>query len=181
MASNLRRYWDSACCFGFLADQEGRRAACERVLDDAKAGGCEIVISGITIAEVLHLPGQGRTFPRRSRDLIRDFFKQSLFVFADVDRFIAERAADMYWDHGIGAKDALHVATALASEAHYLETFDGPLIGKSRQLGGDPQLVIQEPGADLIAKALAEHEKRARLHAPLLTGLLTDPQGPYSE
>ena len=158
MANKLRRYWDTACCFGYLSNQADRADKCERVFKDANAGKCEIIVSALTIAEVLHFKGANRPFPTEMRHKIRDFFKRSIFVVADVDRFIAEAAQDCFWDHDIMPKDAIHVATALAVGAHYLETFDGTLIGKSRQLGGDPQLVIQSPGEDLFAadlKALA--------------------------
>lgn len=173
MATNLRRYWDSACCFGYLANQTGRADACDRVLKDAQAGGCEILVSALTIAEVLHLKGEKRAFPRDMRDKIRGFFRQRCFVVADVDRFIAERAQDVFWDHDIQPKDAVHLATALQHGAHYLETYDGRLLDLSRAVGGDPQLVIQHPGTDLVEKAAQrERDRQARRD-----GLLFDLDG----
>jgi predicted nucleic acid-binding protein len=166
MANKLRRYWDAGCCFGYLWDQAGRADDCERSLIDAEEGNCEIVISALTIAEVLHLKGDKRRFSKESRDAIRGFFRRSIFLVVDVDRFIAEHAQDVFWEHDIMPKDAVHVATALASEAHYLETFDKVLLGKTRQLGGDPQLVVQIPATDLGAKLEARKAK-----------LLSKPQG----
>ena len=87
---------------------------------------------------------------------------------ADVDRFIAEKAQEIFWEHGVMPKDAVHIATALAAGAHYLETFDGVLLDKSRKLGGDPQLVVQHPGEDLILAAPEAASKRA---PDLLDGL----------
>ena len=168
MANKLRRYWDSACCHGFLSNQAGRAEQCERVLKEAESGNCEIVISALTIVEVLHLKGERKGLPRESREKIRGFFKRSVFIVADVDRFIAELAQELHWDHGIMPKDAVHTATALAANAHFLETFDDYLIGKSRCVGGDPQLVIQTPGTDLAAAARPKLVQR---------DLLTDADG----
>ena len=156
MASKLRRYWDSACCFGYLWDQAGRADDCERVLKDAEEGNCEIVISALTIAEVLHIKGDKRMFPKSSGEKIRGFFRRTIFTVSDVDRFIAERAQDLFWEHDIMPKDAIHIATAIDAGVRYLETFDGSLIGKSRLVGGDPQLVIQIPGADLVAQGKSD-------------------------
>lgn len=59
-------------------------------------------------------------------------------------RRIAEEARDLVWDHGIAPKDSVHVASALAARASVLDTFDGPPIGKSGQIGSPP-LIISEP------------------------------------
>lgn len=149
MGNKLRRCWDAPCCFGYLANQAGRAGECERVLRQAEEGDCEIIISALTIAEVLHLKGEKRGVPKESREKVRAFFRRSCFIVADVDRYIAEQAQEVFWEHGILPKDAIHVATALAVNANYLETFDAGLLKKSRQLGGDPRLVVQTPGADL--------------------------------
>lgn len=159
MANKLRRYWDSACCFGYLNDQAGRAKECERVIKEAEVGACEILVSAFTLAEVLYLKGpNGGAFPKESRDKIRNFFRRSYIVVADVDRFVSERAQDVFWDYNVKPKDAIHVATSLIHAAHYLETYDEPLIGLSRKLGGDPQLVVQLPGADLDAKQEAKQK-----------------------
>lgn len=159
MPSRLRRCWDADCCFGYLQNQADRADDCERSLIDAEEGNCEIVLSALTLAEVLHLKGEKRRFSKEMRDTIRGFFRRSYFIIVDVDRYIAELAQDVFWEHDIMPKDAVHVATALASEAHYLETFDKRLLDKSRLLGGDPQLVVQIPGSDLGAKLEARQRK----------------------
>jgi hypothetical protein len=65
-----------------------------------------------------------------------------------VDRTISERAQDVLWDHGVRPKDAIHVATALSAAEglpiEQLDTFDGPLIGLSEQIG-EPPLKIGQP------------------------------------
>lgn len=156
MANTIRRCWDSDCCFGLIANQAGRHEQCERVMLNAQEGKSEIVISSLAIAEVLWMPGQNR-LAKDERDVIRKFFERTVFIVADVTRAIAEQAQELVWEHGVRPKDAIHAATALSVGAHYLESFDGGLTGKSRQIGGDPILVIQNPGEDLVR---AEAEAR---------------------
>lgn len=167
MANRIRRYWDSACCFGYLFNQDNRAEKCERILVDAEVGNSELIISALTLAELLHPKGGKRPFPKESRDRIRGFFNRSCFIIANVDKFMAEAAQDVFWEHDIMPKDAIHIATALAVNATYLETFDGGLLGKSKRLGGDPVLIIQQPGADLDEAATRQTQ------IDLLSGPLT--------
>lgn len=150
MATKIRRYWDTACCFGYLFNQAGRADRCERILLDAEVGNCELVISAWTLAELLHKKGEKRPFSKESREKIRGFFNRSCFIVANVDKLTAEATQEVFWEHDVSTKDAVHIATALSVNANYLETFDEGLIGKSQHLGGTPVLVIQEPGADLV-------------------------------
>lgn len=173
MAIKPRRCWDSASAFGYLANQSGRAEQCQRVIDDAEAGRSDIVISALTIAEVLHLKGEKNGLAKDTKDRIRSFFRRSCFTVADVDRFIAEHAQDLFWEHHVMPKDAIHIATAIAAGAHYLETFDSVLLKKSRQLGGDPQLVVQQPGEDLIKSAAEIASKRPPELLDGVTGLLS--------
>jgi len=53
-----QRYWDSATCLAYLLDEAGRADACQLVLDAAEDGKLELVISTLTIAEVLALRGK---------------------------------------------------------------------------------------------------------------------------
>lgn len=123
----------------------GRVDGCQVVLDSAEAGRIELVISALTIAEVLLLRNQ-RAIPKERAQLVRDFFRRNYFVVVDVDRFIAERAQDLVWDYGIKPKDAVHVATALDQRVPILDTYDEWLLGKSLAVGGTPPLVICKPG-----------------------------------
>jgi predicted nucleic acid-binding protein len=166
MANKIRRYWYSSCCFGFLLNQANRADKCGPILLDAEVGNCEIVISAWTMAEVLHKKGDKRPFPQESRELLRLFFNRSCFIVAEMDRFIAEAAQDVFWEHDILPKDAVHVATALVANANYLETFDGGLIAKSKLLGGEPLLVIQEPGDDRLKAEAKKAEKKSQIELP---------------
>lgn len=142
-----RVLWDSACCLAFLKAEAGRVEQCEEVLDQAKVGNVEIVLSALALAETLNL-AKMPAIPKSSRETVRKFFGRSAFVVADVTRRIAERAQDLVWDYGVSPKDALHVATALEHAVPVLHTFDGPLMQRSKRLGSSPKLVICAPGDD---------------------------------
>jgi predicted nucleic acid-binding protein len=137
-------YWDSVCGISYLREDAGRFEACSKVIEAAESGDIEIALSTLTIAEVLHLKGEPRLTPEM-RDVVRRFFRRSMFMVVSVDRQIAERAQDLFWDHGIKPKDAIHVASALRANASTLDTFDDGLIGKSELIGGEPPLIICRP------------------------------------
>ncbi len=140
-----RRYCDSAACLAHLMDEEGRADACQLVLDAAEEGKLEIVVSALTLVEVVKLRGRP-PIPSSVAETVRQFFRNRYFLVVDVDRFIAEHARHLFWEHGIKAKDAVHVATPLSVGVPYLDTFDEELIAKSGKVGGDPPLTICRPG-----------------------------------
>jgi predicted nucleic acid-binding protein len=115
------------------------------VLNAAEEGKVEIVISALTIAEVLALRGK-QPIPSERAETLRRFFRRQFFLTVDVDRFIAERARELVWGLGIKPKDAIHVATALSVSVSYFDTFDSGLLAKSGKVGGEPPLTICKPG-----------------------------------
>lgn len=144
MNNRERHYWDSVSCISFLRGDPDRIDACRKSLEAAEMGAIEIVLSSLTIAEVLHLKGEP-PLPPEHRATIRNFFRRQMFTVVTVDRLIAEHAQDLFYDHGIKPKDAIHVASALRAGAGFLDTFDRGLIAKSGTVGGQPQLIIQPP------------------------------------
>ncbi len=140
-----QRAWDSAACLAFLLNEPGRADACQGVLDAAEDGKLELVISALVIAEVLALRGK-QPIPQAEATMVRQCFRRQSFLVVNLDRFIAEHAREVVWDKGIKPKDAIHVATALSANVPFLDTFDAGLIAKSGQVGGDPRLVICQPG-----------------------------------
>lgn len=138
-----RRYWDSDAFLGHLNGESDKEAACESVLEAAEAGRIVIVTSALTIVEVLNIKRQ-KPIPREHRDKVSAFFKQPFISVQNVTRRISEVARDVYWDHGVMPKDAVHVATALVYKIPVLNTFDGVLLGIDRKLG-DPPLRIEKP------------------------------------
>lgn len=143
MATTKRRYWDSDCFIGWLAEEEGKVEDCQTVIRAAERGELVIVTSSLAIAEVVKLRHHD-PIPRQAAEKVRMFFRQPYIIVRELDRFLAESAQSMVWDFGIDPKDAVHVATAVAVGVEQLDTFDEKLIGKSGQIG-NPPLVIGRP------------------------------------
>ena len=139
-----RRYWDSDCFLGWLAEEADKVDACRQVLDIAERGDIQIVTSALTLSEVLLMRGRSAV-PASRRATVRGFFGRSYIVVVPIGREIAERSQDLVWDHGIRPKDALHVASAISTGLTLFNTFDNELIGKSRA-EGLPDLTIERPG-----------------------------------
>lgn len=131
-------YWDSNAFSGYLNEEAGKVDECDAVLKEAAKGRVLIVTSALTIAEVLFIR-QGPKLPPEKRDEVEKFFKADYINVRNVTRQIADLARDVFWDHGIKPKDAVHVATAAAFKLPVMNTFDAALIGKSG-------LVIDIPG-----------------------------------
>ena len=138
-----RRYWDSNCFLGWLQDEPDKATKCATVLALVDRGEIEIVTSALTLAEVLMLRGHPKLLRDRRVDIAALFNRKNIKPMA-LTRRIAEEARELVWGHGIKPKDAIHVASALASGASVLNTFDGDLISKSGETG-DPPLVIEIP------------------------------------
>ena len=147
-----RRYWDSACFLAWLQDEVGRADLCRDVFALAERGEVEIVTSTLTLSEVLHLRPKD-AIPAERRAAVESLFNRPHIQTMMLTRRLAERSREVVWGHGVRPKDAIHVASALAAKAAVLNTFDGPLIGKSGQVGTPPLLIkeptITEPELDL--------------------------------
>ena len=121
-----------------MAAREADKAdACRAVIGEAQAGRLRIVTSTLTLPEVLWLKGKD-PIPPADREKIRAFFRHEWIALVQLDRAVGEEAHEVGWTHGIRPKDAVHVATALRAAVEQLDTFDGPLIEKSGQLGNPP-------------------------------------------
>lgn len=138
-----RRYWDSDAFLGHFNGEPDKATACESVIEAAEAGRILIVTSALTLAEVLYVKGTKRMTPEK-REKISGFFKQPYISVQNVTRKIAEMARDLYWDHGVRPKDAIHVATALTYRLPELNTFDKNLLKLDGKIG-DPALKIRIP------------------------------------
>ncbi|MFY9822068.1 MAG: type II toxin-antitoxin system VapC family toxin [Thermoanaerobaculia bacterium] len=143
------RYWDSSVFLAWLLPEPDRRRQCREVLTAAERGDVNIITSAITLTEVIKLKGKP---PLRAdqHEKIRRFFQNDYIKVVDADRFIAEDARRLIWNHGLQPKDSIHVATALRLTAilHWkaprLDCYDGDLIALSGKLGSPP-LTIDVP------------------------------------
>jgi hypothetical protein len=141
------RYWDACAFIGWLKEEPDKTEECKSVIWRAEAGKVTIVTSAFTLVEVLRLKGKD-PIPQGDQEKVRKFFENGYIAIYNVDRTVAEMAQDVVWNHGVLPKDAVHVATALSAGRgvliDQLDTFDGPLIARSGQIG-QPPLVIGRP------------------------------------
>jgi hypothetical protein len=87
----------------------------QQILTAALNRDVEIIASTLLIAECLHV-GDGLAIPDEAKDTFRRLLTGGQVFLVAPDVFIAERARDLLWVHGVncgGGADALHVATAL--------------------------------------------------------------------
>ena len=125
------RCWDSSTILGVLLAEEDKLPSCLGTLQAAEEGRLRIVVSALALPEVLML--RGHAYGHRERaQVVHDFFEHSWIAVRPVDLAVGKLAQECVWDHGIGAKDAIHVATALRFRVPNLDTFDGPLTTKGQ-------------------------------------------------
>lgn len=107
-----------------------------------------IITSALTIPEVLWIKGRNRV-SADSAVKVEAFFRHEWIIIRELDRFIAEDARELVWNHNVKPKDAVHVATALKRDVpiEQLDTFDDPLIRLSGKLG-EPPLIIGKPNME---------------------------------
>ena len=142
------RYWDSNAFLGWLAEEPDKIDYCRPVIEAAEAGKIRILTSTLTIAEVLWIRGRER-IRADSAAKVEAFFQHQWIVVRELDRFIAEDARALVWNHNVKPKDAVHLATALKRDVaiEQLDTFDEPLIQLSGRLG-EPPLIIGKPNME---------------------------------
>jgi len=135
------RYWDSCSFLGWLSEEPDKVDECRGVIRQAEAGNVLIVTSSLTLVEVIKLKGE-KALVEEYEPTIREFFKHAWIIVRQLDRFIAEDARQLVWQHGFDPKDSVHVATALRGGVKRLDTFDDKLISRSGEVG---DLVIGRP------------------------------------
>lgn len=140
-----RRYWD-AYCFLAIINQEPHRDTCLRILADAAgdAPAFEIVVSPLTMIEVIRPKGTPVPLSREHEQQIRDFFENDYVIMRNTDRLIAESARELCWKYALHPRDALHLATAMDTECDWLETTDPRLLRLSGAIVDSP-IIIREP------------------------------------
>lgn len=85
-------------------------------------------------------------------------FEQEYIVPIAVDRYVAELARNLLWDHKtLRPQDAIHIASAIKAKVIIFDTFDDYLIGLTGTVG-EPPLVIGKPNVP-YQEPLLEEEK----------------------
>ena len=124
MSDPVRRYWDSTNFISLIAEDEPSRAdTWQRILEDAEQGNSRIVISALTIAEVIKPKGQP-VLSEGAETTISNFFLHDYILVHDLTRAIAEEARKLARQHGLKPNDAVHHATAIAAKVDVFETWN---------------------------------------------------------
>ncbi len=141
--SVLRRYWD-AFCFIAILNNESEAGDCARIVEDAKEGRTEIIISPLVQVEVVRPRSAPVPLSPDVAEKVRGFFENDYIKWRTIDRAIGDRAQSLCWRHGLHPRDALHVAVAIDSQCDLLETAD-PRMLRLNEKHADITLKVQRP------------------------------------
>jgi predicted nucleic acid-binding protein len=165
MASSPKRIaWDSCAWISHIQQEkvfndgklvEDRGAMCRPVLAAAEEGKLEIVVSSISLVEVI-CKNKDKTEDQK----VRDYFDNDYILLVSTDKEVGDRARQlMLAGHpGLKPADAIHIATAAISNADELHTFDAKLLlltGKIDKLDGT-RLKIRKPAVPAPPAPLLE-------------------------
>ena len=138
-----KRYWDSSSFLTWL-NREDEWEECEPVLKAAEDGKILLFTSALTLTEVIKLKGRS-PLDRSKQAAIKAFFDQPYIDVRDVDRFIAEEARALMWDHThLRSRDAIHLATAVLMGIPRVESLDGDFLRLDGKIG-QPPIKIAKP------------------------------------
>ncbi len=140
-----RRLWDSCIVIGYLAGYPALREQCELIIEAAKRGELEIVVSALAMVEAAYLTGYSDS---DAEDRIREFFGRRYVVPVQIDAPVAAIARDLIRRHRntrkIGPEDATHLATAIQWKIPIIETTDDDLL-RFDKVEGSPLITVREP------------------------------------
>lgn len=137
-----RRYWDSDTFLAWFNKETGKYENCLGVMQSAENGDLEIVTSSFTLVEVLYIKGHPKITKEKSNTICR-FFERDFIVIVNLDRYIAEDARQLVWDHNVRPQDAVHISTAMKGNINIFDTFDQELLNLNGRLGNPPLGIIK--------------------------------------
>jgi predicted nucleic acid-binding protein len=124
---------------------EDRGAMCRPVLAAAERGALEIVVSALSLVEVL---SRNRSAGIDDKT-VRDYFDNDYILIVAVDKQVADRARNLMLAGHPGLKplDAVHLATACIANADEFHTFDAGLLALDSQLDklDGTRLIVKKP------------------------------------
>ena len=138
------RYWDSDCFIGWFNQEPDKVDMCKATIDRAEAGEVQLVVSALTLIEVIKMKNHP-SLPRDKEEMIRKYFQNDFIKLVNVDRMVGELARSLIWGFNVQPKDSIHVATAILQKVPVLNTFDAGLIKLNQKVGGNPPLIICNP------------------------------------
>ena len=141
-----RRMWESNVVIGYLAGNEALRESCPLIVEQARQGELEIVVSTMVQVEVAYLEGLD---PSEAEERIREFFGRRYIIPAAFDipvAIAARRLIRREREQGrrIKPADAIHLATAEQWHIPILETVDTDLLRLDKQYG-NPLITVRQP------------------------------------
>ena len=131
--------WDSSVFISWLRGGEGedRDRAIRSLVERVEAGDYKVVVSTLLYVEVLE-----RNMSERAMEQFKKFIQnRAMISIVAVDIRVA-RKAQMIRDtlrkksENVSTPDAVHIATAIVSEAKFFHTFDDRLL----RLNGKPEV-----------------------------------------
>lgn len=149
MSNPDRLYWDSATFLDWLTGEHENHAIMQLVIDDWEKGLVTMITSAVALAEVLfvRMPSTGRVDRARDKDIdaLFDPPPGRRLIIVETSRLTAYKARDLARNFSIGARDAIHVASAIESHCPVMHTSDSKLWPRSGTVGGSPVLRIEAP------------------------------------
>ncbi len=109
-----RRLWDSCIVIGYLAGYPELKPDCLPLIEQAKRGEIEIVVSMIAEVESAYLEGYS---DQESEARIKEFFSREYVIPVAIDTPLAALARQLIRKyrktHKVKPNDAVHLATAI--------------------------------------------------------------------
>ena len=119
-----RYYWD-ACNFISMVNpsEKERGRVCDQILIEAKNKKIKIATSALTIVEFSKVKGDNLDSEEEGK-LIASFFEGEWIDIYDLEFNTATLAQKMVRKYHLGARDAIHLATAVISKSQKFQTWD---------------------------------------------------------
>jgi len=137
MPKTKRVYWDACIWIAVINEErsvpikdgttENRFAMCESVMEQAKSGNLEIVVSAFTLAEVC----KSREAKDENPSKLPNFLDHDFMIVVPVDKDVGLKAQSLQISGLVSLKppDAIHLASAQKANCEEFHTFDKGLIG----------------------------------------------------
>jgi len=145
-------YFDSCVFLAWLKGESDRVAVIHQLFDEARDDKLKILISTLTMAEVLNLQTYKSPIPVAQREQVRALFHHPWIVPKAVNRRIAELSQDLVWEYGVNPKDGIHVATAMIYEVCFFYTYDEGLLKKGILTTSYGKVIITKPKPPIQGK-----------------------------
>jgi predicted nucleic acid-binding protein len=144
-ARRPRRLWDSVIVLGYLAGYEDLKPDCPQIIQQARQGELEIMVSEMAKVEAAYLEGRSDI---ESEALISEFFSRDYIIPVSVDDQVSKIARGLIRKYRnslrIKPPDAVHLATAILWHIPVIETTDPDLLRLDGR-EGNPPIRIRRP------------------------------------